>query len=102
MLVEKLRQTHSNPIQIRSINTSTLSLIHPLSLCDCSNSIACVLQAVVENTYFLDCQQYPLSNPSIASELSSILLSKGIRVIDTNSIVHSVWFMHCVMLYSIC
>ena len=89
-MLEKLRHSYSTPPNYQPIVTPILTLIHPLSLCDMTNSTPCVLQAIARNTYFLDCECYPFTNPSIVQALSSLVKEKGIRVIATDGSIHSV------------
>lgn len=77
-------------IDCKPIQSSFFTLIHPLSLCSTGSAIPAVLNAVVGTTYFLDTNQYPLTDPKIISSFSSILASRSIRVITTDGSIHSV------------
>ena len=80
----------SSTIDTKPIQMPFFTLIHPLSLCSVTSSIASVLNAVVGTTYFLDINQYPLTDPKVISSFSSLLTSRSIRVITTDGSIHSV------------
>lgn len=89
-VLERLRKTSSSSLRADSIVTPSLTLVHPLSLCDTSSSDPLVLNAVVGSTFFLDTTRFPLSDPAIAASLASLLASRSLRVIATDGSVHSV------------
>ena len=87
-VLERLRKTAS--LHTDSIITSSLTLVHPLSLCDTSSSDPLVLNAVVGSTFFLDTSRFPLSDPTVAASLTSLLSTRSLRVIATDGSIHSV------------
>ena len=89
-VLERLRKTTSASLHIDSIITSSLTLVHPLSLCDTSSSDSLVLNAVVGSTFFLDTSRFPLSDPTVAASLTSLLSTRSLRVIATDGSIHSV------------
>lgn len=92
----------SSTIEAQSIQTPFFSLIHPLSLCSITSSIPSVLNAVVGTTYFLDTNQYPLTDPKAISSFSSLLSSRSIRVITTDGSIHSVLSGICLTIRMAC
>ena len=89
-VLERLRKTTSSSLHADSITTPSLTLVHPLSLCDTSSSDPFVLNAVVGSTFFLDTTRFPLSDPAVTASLASLLATRSLRVIATDGSVHSV------------
>ena len=89
-VLERLRKTISASLHTDSIITSSLTLVHPLSLCDTSSSDPLVLNAVVGSTFFLDTSRFPLSDPIVAASLTSLLSTRSLRVIATDGSIPSV------------
>ena len=89
-VLERLRKSTSSSLHTDPIVTPSLTLVHPLSLCDTSSSDPLVLNAVVGSTFFLDITRFPLSDPAVAASLASLLSTRSLRVIATDGSVHSV------------
>lgn len=76
---------------ISFIHSPSVILLLPWLLGDHSNSSHYpVYNAITENTYFLNTDDYPLTNQTHLHSLQTALVKYSIRVITTDGMIHSV------------